>query len=58
MDLNAVGQGVATGVGTAIPLGVVLAAAVWLIPRAFKFGVWKETLATKKDIEALRIVPK
>lgn len=51
MDWNAVGQGVATGLGAAVPLGLSVA---WVIRRAFNLGNWKGTLATKEEVTELR----
>ena len=55
MDWNAIGQGVATGLGAAVPLGVGVA---WVILKAFNLGRWKEKLATKEDMEAHRAATK
>ena len=51
MDWNAIGQGVATGLGAAVPLGVGVA---WVILKAFDLGKWKETLATKEEVAELK----
>ena len=51
MDWSAIGQGLATGLGAALPVGVGI---VWVIRKVFKLGRWKETLATKRDLSALQ----
>ena len=55
MDWSSIGQGLATGLGAAVPLGVSVA---WIIRRVFDLGRWKETLATKDDLDALRVATK
>lgn len=52
MDWTSIGQGLATGLAAAVPLGVSIA---WIIRRLFHLGRWKETLATKEDLNALRV---
>ena len=51
MDWNQIGQGVAIGFSAAVPAVVGLA---WAVRRVFNLAVWKETLATKKDLAAHR----
>ncbi len=51
MDWSAIGQGLATGLGAALPVGVGI---IWVIRKVFKLGRWKETLATKRDLSALQ----
>ena len=51
MDWSAIGQGLATGLGAALPVSVGI---VWVIRKVFKLGRWKETLATKRDLSALQ----
>ena len=52
MDWNQIGQGVAIGFSAAVPAVVGLA---WAVRRVFNLAVWKETLATKEDLAALRM---
>lgn len=55
MDWTPIVQGLITGLAATVPLGVSIA---WIIRRLFHLGRWKETLATKEDLDAVRVATK
>lgn len=55
MDWTSIVQGLITGLAATAPLGVLGVISAWIFRRVFNLGRWKETLATKEDLQALRV---
>lgn len=55
MDWTPIVQGLITGFAATAPLGVLGVTAAWILRRAFNLGRWQATLATKEDLQALRV---